>query len=114
LTSRGIVGVGTVRAEEDQVIKPEDIHYYDERPQNAVASIKDHGIDLAISHKENADYTTNVTGEVFYEDANDPQSAGALWTVVTSLLGRWRRRNARRQVRPCRTRGRSCFLVSST
>ena len=53
-------------AEEDQVIKPKDIPYYNERPQNAVASIKGHGIDLAISQKENADYTTNVTGEVFY------------------------------------------------
>ncbi len=65
-----------VVAEEEAIIKPEDIHYYDERPQNAVASIKGHGIDLAISQKENADYTTNVTGEVFYVDANDPHLSG--------------------------------------
>jgi phage terminase large subunit-like protein len=55
-----------VVAEEDQVIKPEDIHYYDETPKNNVAAIKGHGIDLAISQKEGADYTTIVTGEVFY------------------------------------------------
>jgi phage terminase large subunit-like protein len=55
-------------AEEDQIIKPEDIHYYDERP-TGLASIKGHGIDLAISQKENADYTTIVTGEVFYTDS---------------------------------------------
>ena len=35
---------------------------------NAVASIKGHGIDLAISQKEGADYTAIVTGEVFYVD----------------------------------------------
>jgi len=57
-------------ADEEQIIKPEDIHYYDEVPKNAVAAIKGHGIDLAISQKENADYTAIVTGEVFYvEDA---------------------------------------------
>jgi quinol monooxygenase YgiN len=57
-----------VVAEEDQIIKPEDIHYYDDLPKNAVAAIKGHGIDLAISQKEGADYTTIVTGEVFYVD----------------------------------------------
>jgi phage terminase large subunit-like protein len=56
-------------AEEDQVIKPEDIHYYDELPKNNVAAIKGHGIDLAISQKEGADYTTIVSGEVFYVDS---------------------------------------------
>jgi predicted phage terminase large subunit-like protein len=57
-----------VVAEEGAVITPEDIHYYDERPKNTVASIKGHGIDLAISVKEGADYTTIVSGEVFYVD----------------------------------------------
>jgi phage terminase large subunit-like protein len=52
-------------ADEDQIVKPEDIHYYDERPTTG-AAIKGHGIDLAISQKENADYTTIVSGEVFY------------------------------------------------
>jgi hypothetical protein len=49
-----------------------DITYYDERPKNAVASIKGHGIDLAISQKEGADYTSIVSGEVFYMD-NTPK-----------------------------------------
>jgi hypothetical protein len=48
------------------------ITYYDERPKNAVASIKGHGIDLAISQKEGADYTSIVSGEVFYMD-NTPK-----------------------------------------
>jgi phage terminase large subunit-like protein len=55
-------------ADEDQIVKPEDIHYYDELPKGVVASIKAHGIDLAISQKENADYTTDVEGDVFYVD----------------------------------------------
>ena len=54
-----------VVADEAQIISPEDIHYYDERPTTG-AAIKGHGIDLAISQKENADYTTIVSGEVFY------------------------------------------------
>jgi hypothetical protein len=56
-----------VVADEAQIITPEDIHYYDERPTTG-AAIKGHGIDLAISQKENADYTIIVTGEVFYVD----------------------------------------------
>jgi phage terminase large subunit-like protein len=63
-------------ADEDQIIKPEDIHYYDEVPKNAVATIKGHGIDLAISQKENADYTTDVEGDVFYVDAADVSKSG--------------------------------------
>lgn len=69
-------------AEEEAIIKPEDIHYYDEFPPKvettnekgekvrtpALASMKGHGIDLAISQKENADYTTIVSGDVFYAD----------------------------------------------
>ncbi len=54
-------------AEEDAIITPEDIHYYDERP-SGVAQMKGHGIDLAISQKEGADYTTIVSGEVLYEN----------------------------------------------
>jgi phage terminase large subunit-like protein len=59
-------------AEEDQIVKPEDITYYDALPLNSVAAMKGHGIDLAISQKENADYTTIVSGEVFYVD-NTPK-----------------------------------------
>src|SRR5580704_2231895 len=55
-------------ADEDAIIRPEDIHYYDEKPTGQLAAMKGHGIDLAISQKENADYTTIVTGEVFYTD----------------------------------------------
>jgi hypothetical protein len=36
-------------ADEDQIIKPEDIHYYDEKPTGQLAAMKGHGIDLAIS-----------------------------------------------------------------
>ena len=59
-------------SDDEAIIKPEDIHYYDEMPKNATASIKGHGIDLAISQKESADYTTIVSGEVFYVD-NTPK-----------------------------------------
>lgn len=53
-------------ADEDQIITPEDIHYYDDVP-TGIAAMKGHGIDLAISQKENADYTAIVSGEVHYE-----------------------------------------------
>ena len=52
----------------ERVVRAVVIHYYDERPKNAVAAMKGHGIDLAISQKEGADYTTIVSGEVFYVD----------------------------------------------
>jgi phage terminase large subunit-like protein len=55
-------------ADEDQIIKPEDIHYYDDKPTGQLAAMKGHGIDLAISQKENADYTAIVSGEVYYEE----------------------------------------------
>jgi phage terminase large subunit-like protein len=54
-------------ADDEAVIRPEDIHYYDERP-TGVAALKGHGVDLAISQKEGADYTAIVSGEVFYVD----------------------------------------------
>jgi quinol monooxygenase YgiN len=57
-----------VVAEEDQLISPEDIHYYDEKPTGQLAAMKGYGIDLAISQKENADYTAIVSGEVYYVD----------------------------------------------
>jgi predicted phage terminase large subunit-like protein len=55
-------------ADEDQIVTPEDIHYYDELP-TGIAAMKGHGIDLAISQKENADYTAIVSGEVHYQDS---------------------------------------------
>ena len=54
-------------SDDEAIIKPEDIHYYDARP-TGIAAIKGHGIDLAISQKEGADYTAIVSGEVFYQD----------------------------------------------
>lgn len=54
-------------SEDEAVIKPEDIHYYDEFPKG-IAAYKAHGIDLAISQKESADYTAIVSGDLFYED----------------------------------------------
>jgi len=54
-------------ADDEAIIKPEDIHYYDERPKS-IAAMKGHGIDLAISQKEGADYTSIVSGEVIYVD----------------------------------------------
>src|SRR6185437_13238006 len=61
---------------------PEDIHYYDEIPPHIestndkgekisvpiLASLKGHGVDLAISEKESADYTAIVSGDVYYVD----------------------------------------------
>jgi len=62
-------------ADEGQIITPEDIHYYDEKPKST-AAIKGHGIDLAISQKEDADYTTIVSGDVFYVEDKPPYNAG--------------------------------------
>jgi len=62
-------------AEEGQIITPEDIHYYDERPKST-AAMKGHGIDLAISQKASADYTSIVSGEVFYVEDKPPYHAG--------------------------------------
>ena len=56
-------------ADEDQVIKPEDIHYYDEKPKNSLAAMKGHGIDHAASQKDTADYYAIASGEVFYVES---------------------------------------------
>lgn len=62
--------------EKNQTIKPEEIHYYEAKPKanyledgNRVSvepHIKCTGVDLAISQKENADFTAMVTGEIIY------------------------------------------------
>jgi predicted phage terminase large subunit-like protein len=49
--------------EEGQDVLPEDIHYYDDPPFDD-GNYLAHGVDLAISTKESADYTAIVTGEV--------------------------------------------------
>jgi phage terminase large subunit-like protein len=53
--------------EEGQDVLPEDIHYYDDPPFDD-GNYLGHGVDLAISTKESADYTAIVSGEVAYED----------------------------------------------
>src|SRR5580693_9834500 len=62
-------------SDDEAIIKPEDIHYYDERP-TGIAQMKGHGNDLAISQKEGADYTAIVSGEVFYVEDKPPYHAG--------------------------------------
>lgn len=49
--------------EEGQDVLPEDIHYYDGPPFDD-GNYLAHGVDLAISTKESADYTAIVSGEV--------------------------------------------------
>jgi hypothetical protein len=55
--------------EEGQDIFPEDIHYYDDPPFDDGNHLA-HGVDLAISTKENADYTAIVSGEVTWPGGN--------------------------------------------
>lgn len=52
--------------EEGQDVLPGDIHYWDEPPFDDGNHLA-HGVDLAISTKESADYTAIVTGEVTWE-----------------------------------------------
>lgn len=59
-------------AEEGQEVKPEDIHYYDEQPEGDRGGLKGHGVDLAISTAESADFTVDVEGHVHYFD-NKPK-----------------------------------------
>ncbi|HEX3861284.1 MAG TPA: hypothetical protein VHY35_06280 [Stellaceae bacterium] len=49
--------------EEGQDVLPEDITYYDEPPFDD-GNYLAHGVDLAISTKESADYTAIITGEI--------------------------------------------------
>ncbi len=49
--------------EEGQDVLPDDIHYYDDPPFDD-GNYLAHGVDLAISTKESADYTAIVSGEV--------------------------------------------------
>jgi predicted phage terminase large subunit-like protein len=49
--------------EEGQDVLPEDIHWYEEPPFDD-GNYLAHGVDLAISTKESADYTAVVSGEV--------------------------------------------------
>jgi predicted phage terminase large subunit-like protein len=53
--------------DEGQDVHEEDIHYYDDLPFDD-GNIRSHGVDLAISTKESADYTAIVSGEVAWPD----------------------------------------------
>jgi hypothetical protein len=57
------------RRMEGQDVHPEDIHYYDEPPFDDGNHLA-HGVDLAISTKESADYTAIVSGEVTWPGGN--------------------------------------------
>ena len=50
-------------ADEGQDVHPEDVHYYDDPPFDDGNHLA-HGVDLAISTKESADFTAIVSGEV--------------------------------------------------
>ena len=53
--------------EEGQDVHPEDIHYYDDPPFDDGNHLA-HGVDLAISSKQSANYTAIVSGEVTWTD----------------------------------------------
>jgi hypothetical protein len=55
--------------EEGQDVFPEDIHYYDDPPFDDGNHLA-HGVDLAISTNESADYTAVVSGEVTWPGGN--------------------------------------------
>lgn len=52
--------------EEGAPIKPEDITYYEQTPENdSLRGMRGHGVDFAISLKDTADYTTCVDGDAY-------------------------------------------------
>ena len=58
-----------VVAEEGQLIKETDIHYYDKLPM-INRGARGHGVDLAISEKDTADYTAMVDGDIYFSEDN--------------------------------------------
>lgn len=52
-------------SDEDRVVHPEWIHYYDEIPIDEKLRFVITGVDLAISEKSTADYTAMVSGNVY-------------------------------------------------
>lgn len=58
-----------VVAEEGAPVRAEDITYYEMLPENiGMRGTRAHGVDLAISQKASADYTTCVDGDIYYEE----------------------------------------------
>lgn len=62
--------------EERQIVKPEDIRYYDASPKSAPLGLTGHGIDLAFTQKESSDFTAIVSGDIYYVDAENPLKQG--------------------------------------
>lgn len=60
-------------ADEGQEVTPDDIHYYEEMPDPELGGLKGHGVDLAISTEESADFTTDVEGHVHYDNEHRPK-----------------------------------------
>lgn len=60
-------------AEEGQEVTLQDIHYYDEQPDAERGALKGHGVDLAISTEDSADFTTDVEGHVHYDEDDKPK-----------------------------------------
>jgi predicted phage terminase large subunit-like protein len=60
-------------AEEGQIIKPEDVHYYDvdKLPEYLSRGLVGHGIDLAASREQSGDFTAVVSGGVRYVDGDN-------------------------------------------
>ena len=59
----------TIISDEDRIVHPEWIHYYDELPREDELRFTVTGVDLAISEKESADKTAMVSGNVYeYSD----------------------------------------------
>jgi hypothetical protein len=63
VTSASVAKCSQVVPEKGQDGYPEDITYYDDPPFDD-GNYLAHGVDLAISTKDSADYTAVVTGEV--------------------------------------------------
>lgn len=57
-----------VVAEEGQEVSETEIKYYDAEPKAGTVGVTGTGVDLAISEKETADYTTMVSGKVAWEE----------------------------------------------
>ena len=70
--------------EQGQDVFPEDIHYYDDPPFDDGNHLA-HGVDLAISTKESADYTAIVSGEVTCSRERSP-TPGCCASLATSMI----------------------------
>ena len=51
---------------EGQEVLPKDIHYYTKLPLDSTRGLRGHGVNLAISQKNTADFTAIVSGDILY------------------------------------------------